>query len=95
MVASSLGIAAPVHSGRSAVRGLAVFPQGHSLKDEMHQFIGTGRRAGLVPINDKEIYWFFTCASPTKGKSKTLNHAFSLLSNYSPCHLKNIGSALA
>ncbi|XP_062114765.1 monooxygenase 2-like [Humulus lupulus] len=66
MVASSLGIAAPIHSGRSAVRGLAVFPQGHCLKDEMHQFIGTGRRAGLVPVNDKEIYWFFTCASPDK-----------------------------
>ncbi|PON83517.1 FAD/NAD(P)-binding domain containing protein [Trema orientale] len=79
VLASSLGLAAPVHSGRSAVRGLAVFPQGHCLKDEMYQFIGTGRWAGLVPVNDKEIYWFFTCASPAEGK--TLKHAFSIVSS--------------
>ncbi|KAM6563610.1 hypothetical protein CsatB_023608 [Cannabis sativa] len=67
MVARSLGIIAAIDSGRSSVRGLAVFPQGHCLKDEMHQFVGTRRRAGLVPVNDKEIYWYFTCSSPSKG----------------------------
>ncbi|PON60770.1 FAD/NAD(P)-binding domain containing protein, partial [Parasponia andersonii] len=79
VVASSLGLAALVHSGRSAVRGLVVFPQGHCLKDEMYKFIGTGGWAGLVPVTDKEIYWFFTCASPAEGK--TLKHAFSIVSS--------------
>ncbi|EXB36910.1 3-hydroxybenzoate 6-hydroxylase 1 [Morus notabilis] len=67
VVASWLGLAAPVLSGRSAVRGLAVFPQGHGVKHEIHQFVGAGRRAGIVPLTDKDIYWFFTCSSPATG----------------------------
>ncbi|KAL5555761.1 hypothetical protein UlMin_037997 [Ulmus minor] len=67
MVANWLGLAEPVSSGRSSARGLAVYPQGHGLQKDVHQFVGLGRRAGFVPLNDKEIYWFFTCASPAKG----------------------------
>ncbi|KAL3564777.1 hypothetical protein D5086_032823 [Populus alba] len=37
VVARWLGLAEPVHSGRSAVRGLAVFSQGHGFKQEVHQ----------------------------------------------------------
>ncbi|ONI01836.1 hypothetical protein PRUPE_6G162100 [Prunus persica] len=67
VVARWLGLAEPVYSGRSAVRGLAVFPQGHGLDNNVQQYLGLGRRAGFVPLNDKEIYWFFTCTSPAKG----------------------------
>ncbi|GMN33328.1 hypothetical protein TIFTF001_004096 [Ficus carica] len=67
MVARWLGLAAPVQSGRSAVRGVAEFPQGHGLRKEIQQFVGAKRRAGYVPMTDKDIYWFLTCPSPAKG----------------------------
>ncbi|KAH7671245.1 Kynurenine 3-monooxygenase and related flavoprotein monooxygenases protein [Dioscorea alata] len=60
VVAQWLGLSAPVESGRSAVRGLAVFPAAHGFKHEVHQFVGNGVRAGLVPMNDTEVYWFLS-----------------------------------
>ncbi|EEF32314.1 monoxygenase, putative [Ricinus communis] len=60
-VARWLGLSAPIHSGRSAVRGLAVYPQGHGFKQEMKQFVDVGIRAGLIPLNDKELYWGLSC----------------------------------
>ena len=65
-MASWLGLAAPVYSGRSAVRGMAVFPQGHGFK-EVHQFVGEGIRAGFAPLNDKDMYWFFSGTFSAKG----------------------------
>ncbi|KAF8364720.1 hypothetical protein HHK36_033304 [Tetracentron sinense] len=66
MVAQWLGLKAPVHSGRSAVRGLAVFPQGHGLNHEVQQFLDLGIRAGYAPLNDKELYWFVVFKSSPK-----------------------------
>ncbi|PON83518.1 FAD/NAD(P)-binding domain containing protein [Trema orientale] len=66
IVASWLGLPPVVHSGRSAVRGLAVFPQGHGLKQEVQQFVGAGTRAGFIPLTDNDIYWFLTCTSPAR-----------------------------
>ncbi|KAL5555770.1 hypothetical protein UlMin_038006 [Ulmus minor] len=63
VVAKWLGLAEPVHSGRSAVRGLTVYPQGHGLKKEVHQLLGTSMRAGFLPITDTDIYWFFVSSS--------------------------------
>ncbi|KAM2000386.1 hypothetical protein COP2_007685 [Malus domestica] len=63
VVARWLGLAEPVYSGRWAVRGLAVFPEGHRLDYNVQQYAGLNRRAGFVPINDKEIYWFFGTSS--------------------------------
>ncbi|KAF2310569.1 hypothetical protein GH714_014558 [Hevea brasiliensis] len=60
VVAKWLGLSAPIHSGRAAVRGLAIFPQGHGMKQEVEQFVDVGKRAGFVPLNHKEIYWFLT-----------------------------------
>ncbi|KAF6163677.1 hypothetical protein GIB67_036137 [Kingdonia uniflora] len=67
VVARWLGLNNPVNSGRGAVRGLAVFPQGHGLDHEFQQFLHPGRRAGLAPLNDKEIYWFIS-SNPRPGK---------------------------
>ncbi|EEF32315.1 monooxygenase 2 isoform X1 [Ricinus communis] len=61
VVAKWLGLSEPIHSGRSAVRGLAVYPQGHGFKQEVNQFVDVGKRAGFVPLNDKELYWFLSC----------------------------------
>ncbi|XP_044469380.1 monooxygenase 2-like isoform X2 [Mangifera indica] len=61
MVARWLGLGTPVNTGRSCVLGLSVFPDGHGLKQEVRQFVAVGRRAGFVPLNDKETYWFLNC----------------------------------
>ena len=60
IVARWLGLAEPVHSGRSAVRGLAIFPQGYGSKQEAQLFVDEGKRAAFVPLNDREFYWFLT-----------------------------------
>ncbi|CAL1373936.1 unnamed protein product [Linum trigynum] len=61
VVAQWLDLSAPVHSGRSAVRGLSFYPQGHGFESRVQQFVDSGKRAGLVPLNDKEVYWFLSC----------------------------------
>ncbi|KAK9286187.1 hypothetical protein L1049_014570 [Liquidambar formosana] len=71
VVARWLGLSKPVDSGRWAVRGLAMFPQGHGLKQEAQQFVDTGKRAGLIPLTDKEVYWFFGGKSTIKGEDMT------------------------
>ncbi|CAL5371849.1 unnamed protein product [Camellia sinensis] len=47
VVARWLGLGAAVDSGRSAVRGLAVYPQGHGFKHDMQQFIDVGKRGAF------------------------------------------------
>ncbi|KAK0607910.1 hypothetical protein LWI29_022483 [Acer saccharum] len=73
VVARWLGLAAPVHSGRSAARGLALFPQGHGLDQSVNQLKDVGKRAGFIPINDKEVYWYFICESPPQGEEMAGN----------------------
>ncbi|KAG7987282.1 hypothetical protein I3843_03G125900 [Carya illinoinensis] len=67
-VARWLGLAAPVNSGRWAVRGLAIFPDGHGLNHEIQQFVTIGKRAAVAPLNDNEIYWFLVCKFSSKGE---------------------------
>ncbi len=55
VVANWLALSAPVYSGRSAVRGLAIFPQGHGLRQEVNQFVDAGKRAGFIPLNDRDL----------------------------------------
>ncbi|EXB36912.1 3-hydroxybenzoate 6-hydroxylase 1 [Morus notabilis] len=66
-VATWLGLASPVDAGRTVVRGLAVFPQGHGLKHELQQFVGSGTRSGFLPVTDRDIFWFYGCSTPPKG----------------------------
>lgn len=81
VVANWLGLSAPIHSGRAAVRGLSVFPQGHGMKQEINQFVDVGKRAGLIPLNDKEVYWFLTCP---EGQLQLLFTSF--FCHFSPIH---------
>ncbi|KAL3740236.1 hypothetical protein ACJRO7_021507 [Eucalyptus globulus] len=72
IVARWLGLRSPVYSGRSTVRGLSVFPEGHGF-DHGHpiqQFLDVGERAGFIALNDKELYWFFGATCPPKGVEK-------------------------
>ncbi|XP_075653036.1 monooxygenase 2-like [Castanea sativa] len=67
MVARWLGLTMPVDSGRWAVRGLAIFPEGHGLDVDFQQFVTIGKRAAFAALNDKEVYWFITGKS-SKGE---------------------------
>ncbi|XP_026395989.1 monooxygenase 2-like [Papaver somniferum] len=40
--------------------------EGHGLEHAPLQLIDTGRRFGVVPITDKEIYWFFLLSSTSQ-----------------------------
>ncbi|ONK57559.1 uncharacterized protein A4U43_C09F1740 [Asparagus officinalis] len=75
VVAQWLGLAAPINSGRSAVRGLSVYPEGHGLKYGANQFLSGGKRGGFAPLSDKEIYWFMT--NPTTAREKDMAAEFA------------------
>ncbi|KAJ4953394.1 hypothetical protein NE237_030226 [Protea cynaroides] len=68
VVAKWLGLKAPVHSGRAAVRGLTVFPQGHGFKQESQQFIKPGLRGAFVPLTDTDLYWYLIYHSSSTGE---------------------------
>ncbi|KAI3877304.1 hypothetical protein MKX03_024239, partial [Papaver bracteatum] len=56
VVAKWLGLKAPVSSGRYAVRGLGVFPEGHGLKHEVQQFVAEGQRFGILPNTNTDVF---------------------------------------
>lgn len=60
VVAKWLGLAKPSYSGRTATRGLAYYPDGHGFEPKYLLFIGQGFRAGFIPCNKTDIYWFYT-----------------------------------
>uniref|UniRef100_A0A0D9VPP6 FAD-binding domain-containing protein n=1 Tax=Leersia perrieri TaxID=77586 RepID=A0A0D9VPP6_9ORYZ len=60
VVAKWLGLAKPAYAGRVATRGLAHYPDGHGLDPTFKMFFGHGFRAGVIPCNDTDVYWFFT-----------------------------------
>ncbi|CAN6285629.1 unnamed protein product [Urochloa humidicola] len=60
VVAKWLGLAKPSYSRRSAARGFAHYPDGHGFDPKFLQFVGDGFRAGMLPCNQTDIYWFFT-----------------------------------
>jgi hypothetical protein len=68
VVARWLGMSEPVSSGRSCVRGLSVFPDGHRLRRELRQFLSEGLRAGMVPISDTDVYYFLVNNTVPAGK---------------------------
>ncbi|XXG64669.1 hypothetical protein AAC387_Pa05g2558 [Persea americana] len=71
VVAQWLGLKAPIHSGRMAVRGLAVYPRGHGFQHRIQRFVHDGLRAGFVTLNSTEVYWYITYKSRVKGDEAT------------------------
>jgi 2-polyprenyl-6-methoxyphenol hydroxylase-like FAD-dependent oxidoreductase len=70
MVAELLGLAKLSDSGRTATRVHARYPDGHGFEHRMMQFSGQGFRAGMVPCNDTDVYWFFTWSPPSRRNGK-------------------------
>ncbi|XP_030450757.1 monooxygenase 2-like [Syzygium oleosum] len=67
-VAKWLGFKKPAFVGRSAIRGCVYYEHGHSFEPKFSQYIGEGVRSGVIPCDDKSIYWFFTFSSSSKNE---------------------------
>jgi 2-polyprenyl-6-methoxyphenol hydroxylase-like FAD-dependent oxidoreductase len=70
VVAKWLGLTKPSSSGRLATRGLAHYPDGHGLDPRFKMFVGHGFRAGVIPCNETDAYWFFTWSPSEHGQSR-------------------------
>ncbi|XP_028751896.1 monooxygenase 3-like [Neltuma alba] len=60
VVAKWLGLNKVAFSGRYAIRGCITLKSSHKLEPMFMQFFGKGFRTGVVPCDDKTVYWFFT-----------------------------------
>lgn len=68
VVSKWLGLKKPSFAGRSATRGFTEFPDGHGFNPEFVQLFGQGFRAGIMPCDEKSMYWYFNWSSSSKGK---------------------------
>ncbi|GAB4853145.1 hypothetical protein Ancab_017330 [Ancistrocladus abbreviatus] len=69
-VAKWLGFKKAAFDTRCAIRGYAVYEEGHGFGDKFVNFFGEGFRSGVVPCDDNSVYWFFSWSSATRGKPK-------------------------
>ncbi|PUZ47139.1 hypothetical protein GQ55_7G139600 [Panicum hallii var. hallii] len=96
VVARWLGLPEPASSGRSCVRGLSIFPNGHGIKRELRQFLSQGLRAGMVPISDTDVYWFLVNDTVPAEKeaagdpAKTLREVTENLAGHMPAEYLNV-----
>ncbi|XP_042479190.1 monooxygenase 2-like [Macadamia integrifolia] len=75
IVAKWLGLENPVFSGRWSIRGCGEYLGGHGLEPNFFQFYGNGFRSGLVPCDEKTVYWFFTWIPSAEQKNIQENQA--------------------
>ncbi|XP_038888915.1 monooxygenase 2-like [Benincasa hispida] len=73
VVAKWLGFKAPAFTGRCAVRGCLQLKSNHNFEPKMSQFVGEGVRAGIIPCDDKTLYWFFTWTPSAEEKEMEEN----------------------
>ncbi|KAK4746526.1 hypothetical protein SAY87_012838 [Trapa incisa] len=66
-VARWLGFSKPNYVGHVAIRGLAYYPDGHTLQPNVTYVYGRGSRAGYVPVSPTKVYWFLCFNSPSPG----------------------------
>ncbi|XP_042477820.1 monooxygenase 2-like isoform X2 [Macadamia integrifolia] len=92
VVAKWLGLEKPVSSGRWAIRGYAEYLGGHGLEPNFLQFFGNGSRCGLMPCDEKTVYWFFTRTPSAKYKEIEENPA--MMKQFVLSNLGNVPEAL-
>lgn len=67
LVARWLGFKTPAFTSRAAIRGTVVYEHGHEFEAMFMQYFGDGIRFGMIPCDDKTVYWFFTWSPSPKG----------------------------
>ncbi|XP_030450755.1 monooxygenase 2-like [Syzygium oleosum] len=59
-VAKWLGFKKPAFVARFGIRACVYYENGHGLEPKIFLFMGEGVRYGVIPCDDKTIYWFFS-----------------------------------
>ncbi|XP_071721848.1 monooxygenase 2-like, partial [Rutidosis leptorrhynchoides] len=72
VVAKYMGFNKPAFSGRSAVRGYALFEEDHGFGCKFYQLFGSGIRSGFMLCDDKTVYWFLTWSPSSEVASVAL-----------------------
>ncbi|CAN6480777.1 unnamed protein product [Victoria cruziana] len=78
VVGKWLGLPGLVSTGRSAIRGLAHYPEGHGLESRFAQFFGNGVRFGILPCNERTVYWFCTLSFNPQDEATTMDDPLKL-----------------
>ncbi|KAA0049774.1 zeaxanthin epoxidase [Cucumis melo var. makuwa] len=73
VVAKWLGFKAPAFTGRCAVRGCLQRESNHNFGRKASLYVGEGVRAGIIPCDDKTLYWFFTWTPSAEVKEMKRN----------------------
>ena len=68
VVAKWLGFKNASFTGRYSIRGCAEVQSNHGLEPRTMQFFGKGFRAGVIPCDEKAVYWFFTWTPKSHGE---------------------------
>ncbi len=58
MVAKWMGFSQPRPVGQVTIRGISEYRNGHTFDPVIHQIMGQGTRAGIVPVSQTKVYWF-------------------------------------
>jgi hypothetical protein len=58
VVAKWMGFSQPRPVGQVTIRGISEYRNGHTFDPVVHQIMGQGTRAGIVPVSQTKVYWF-------------------------------------
>lgn len=58
VVAKWMGFSQPRPVGQVTIRGISEYRNGHTFDPVIHQIMGQGTRAGIVPVSQTKVYWF-------------------------------------
>lgn len=75
VVAKWLGFKQLAFTGKSAIRGQANFKRNHGFDPISMRFFGHGVRSGVIPCDDKTVYWYFTWDPSSQEKGMEENPA--------------------
>ncbi|XP_057841135.1 monooxygenase 1 isoform X2 [Cryptomeria japonica] len=64
---SVLGLPRATSSAQCAVRGLSSYPEGHPFPPTRQLHMAEGFLMGIIPVTEKEVYWFISSASTPPG----------------------------
>ncbi|XP_073045777.1 monooxygenase 2-like isoform X2 [Primulina eburnea] len=64
IVAKYLGLSEASSAGRSVVRSIVEFKNGHGWEPKLLLFFGKGVKFGVIPCDDHIIYWFYSFRLP-------------------------------
>ena len=62
MTGAWMGLEMPNAVGEFCIRGMAVFPDGHSFREVWPLYLGTGIRMAMVPMTSTKVYYFIIWA---------------------------------